>query len=66
MIPLGWESDYPPDKTTVSKIVYLGAKTLFEKGLDNQDLLSEGRTLAETAFEQVTLNHVTNDVSCNE
>jgi len=52
VIPLGWESDYPPDKTTVSKIVFLGAKTLFEKGLDNQDLLSEGRTLAETAFEQ--------------
>jgi len=52
VIPLGWESDYPPDKTTVAKVVFLGAKTLYEKGFDNQDLLSEGRTLAENAFEQ--------------
>jgi hypothetical protein len=53
VIPLGWESDYGPDKTTVAKIVFIGAKTLYEKGYDNQDLLSEGRTLAENAFEQV-------------
>lgn len=52
VIPLGWESDYPPDKTTVAKVVFLGAKTLYEKDFDNQDLLSEGRTLAENAFEQ--------------
>lgn len=50
VIPLGWESDYPPDKTTVSKIVFLGAKTLNEKGYDNLDLLSEGRVIAESAF----------------
>jgi len=52
VIPLGWESDYPPDKTTVSKIVYLGAKSLSDKGFDNADLLSEGRLLAENAFEE--------------
>jgi hypothetical protein len=38
LVPLGWESEYPPDKTTVSKIVFLGAKALYDKGLDNQVL----------------------------
>ena len=52
IVPLGWESDYPPDRTTVAKIVFVGAKNLYEKGYDNQDLLSEGRTIAEKAFEQ--------------
>jgi len=52
VIPLGWESDYPPDKTTVSKVVYLAAKSLFEKGIDNADLLSEGRLLAANALEE--------------
>ena len=51
LIPLGWESDYPPDKTTAAKVCFLGAKALYEKDLDNEDLLSEGRTLAENAFE---------------
>ena len=51
VVPLGWESDYPPDKTTVSKLVFLGAKALMDKGFENEDLMSEGRSLAAAAFE---------------
>jgi NAD(P)H-hydrate epimerase len=51
LVPLGWESDYPPDRTTVSKVLFLASKTLYEKDFNNEDLLSEGRTLAERAFE---------------
>jgi len=52
LAPLGWTSDYPPDKTTIAKVCFLSAKTLADRGFDNMDVLAEGRSLAEGAFEQ--------------
>eukprot|EP00286_Rhodomonas_abbreviata_P023191 CAMPEP_0181299862 /NCGR_PEP_ID=MMETSP1101-20121128/6578_1 /TAXON_ID=46948 /ORGANISM="Rhodomonas abbreviata, Strain Caron Lab Isolate" /LENGTH=622 /DNA_ID=CAMNT_0023405051 /DNA_START=18 /DNA_END=1883 /DNA_ORIENTATION=+ len=50
--PLAWTSEYPPDKTTIAKVCFLCAKTLADRGFDNLDVLSEGRAIAEGAFEQ--------------
>jgi len=52
LVPLGWTSEYPPDRTDVSKVCFLAAKALLDKELDAMDMLSEGRSLAEGAFEE--------------
>ena len=49
---MGWSSTYGPDRATVAKLCFLSAKALSDAGVDNKDILAEGRALADSAFEE--------------